>query len=68
MKKKEITTVMATETDELQKEVSALKRTIATTLVTRLTKPAKNVREIKKMRNRVAIMLTAIRQKELQHG
>jgi ribosomal protein L29 len=68
MKKKEITTVVTTDVEELRKEVSALKRTIATTLVNRLTKPAKNVREIKKMRNRVAIMLTAIRQKALQHG
>lgn len=68
MKKKEITTVIAMDIEELRKEVSAMKRTIATTLVTRLTKPAKNIREVKKMRNKVAIMLTAIRQKELQHG
>jgi ribosomal protein L29 len=68
MKKKEITTLVTTDVEDLRKEVSAMKRTIATTLVSRLSKPAKNVREIKKMRNRVAIMLTAIRQKELQHG
>ncbi len=68
MKKKELTTVMASESEELRKEVVALKRTITTTLVTRRTKPAKNIREVKKMRNKVAVMLTAIRQKELQHG
>jgi ribosomal protein L29 len=68
MKKKDVTTLLATDVDELRKEVSAMKRTITTTLVTRRTKPAKNIREVKKMRNKVAIMLTAIRQKELQHG
>jgi ribosomal protein L29 len=68
MKKKEITTVLASDVEELRKEVVSLKRTILTTLVTRRTKPAKNIREVKKMRNRLAILLTAIRQKELQHG
>jgi ribosomal protein L29 len=68
MKKKELTTLITSEADELRKEVAAIKRTIATTMVTRRTKPAKNIREVKKMRNRLAIMLTAIRQKELQHG
>lgn len=68
MKKKETTTVMSGDLEELRKEVMTIKRTIATTLVTRRTKPAKNVREVKKMRNRLAVLLTAIRQKELQHG
>jgi len=68
MKKKELTALIASDTEELRKEVVAMKRTIATTLVTRRTKPAKNIREVKKMRNRLAVMLTAIRQKELQHG
>lgn len=68
MKKKELTTIIASDVEELRKEVSTIKRTITTTLVSRRTKPAKNIREVKKMRNRLAIMLTAIRQKELNHG
>lgn len=68
MKKKELTTLVASDIEELRKEVSAMKRTITTTSVARRTKPVKNIREVKKMRNRLAIMLTAIRQKELQHG
>jgi hypothetical protein len=67
MKKKDVTALLTTEVDELRKEVSAMKRTITTTLTTRRTKPAKNIREVKKMRNKLAIMLTAIRQKELLH-
>jgi len=68
MKKKELTTLIASDSEELRKEAASLKRSIITTLVTRRTKPAKNIREVKKMRNKLAIMLTAIRQKELNHG
>ena len=52
----------------LRKEVAALRKNIVTKQVARMTKPMKNVRELGTMRNKIAVILTAIRQKELNHG
>lgn len=59
---------MTSEIEELKKEAATIKKTIYTTMVSRQTKSEKNVREIKKMRNKRAVLLTVIRQKELNHG
>jgi ribosomal protein L29 len=68
MKKKELSTISAQDKNELQKEVRTIRAKIIEMNVAKMTKPSKNVRERKSLRNRLAIILSIIRQKELQNG
>lgn len=68
MKRKEQSTMITTDAGELRKEIRTLRTRIASLAVGRTTKPSKNVREMKNIRNRLATILTIVRQKELAHG
>jgi len=68
MRKKDKTTVQTADVIELQKEVHALRGKISLIRIGRFTKPSKNVREAKGLRNRLAVILTVLRQKELNNG
>lgn len=65
MKKKEKTQLQATSIADLQKQVTALEKTITEKMRDRATKQVKNVHEIKDLRKKVARVKTFIRQKEL---
>jgi ribosomal protein L29 len=68
MKRKELSAIMAQESTELQKEARSIRTKLLSMRVARVTKPIKNVREMKTMRQRLAVILTTLQQKELNHG
>jgi ribosomal protein L29 len=68
MKKKELSTISAQDKNELQKEVRTIRAKIVEMQIAKMTKPSKNVREVKSLRNRLAVILSIIRQKELNNG
>lgn len=65
MKKKEKTQIQAASITDLHKQIIALEKTITEKMRDRITKQVKNVREIKELRRKVAIIKTIIAQKEL---
>ena len=54
--------------DELAKQAGEIRSKLTSLKVERFTKPAKNSRETKNLRLKLALILTALRQKELNHG
>jgi hypothetical protein len=68
MKRKEIQTMLAQDTIALQKEVRQIREKINSIKINRFTKPVKNVKEVKHLRNKLALILTSMRQKELNNG
>lgn len=68
MKRKDKTVIFENTADELAKQADEIRVKITQLKVDRFTKPAKNSREIKNLRYKLAIILTAVRQKEMFHG
>jgi ribosomal protein L29 len=67
MKKKEKVTLYNQDSAELVKQAAELRRKIDNQRLARYTKPSKNLREANGWRKKLAIILTYIRQKEIQH-
>lgn len=63
MKKKEKATLRSMKTDELRKRASELRATIANLKLERVTKPAKNVRELYNMRKTLAVTKSILTEK-----
>jgi ribosomal protein L29 len=64
MKKKEKATLRSMKTDELKKRASELHATIASLRLERVTKPAKNVRELYNMRKTLAVTKSILTEKQ----
>ena len=67
MKKKEKTQLSALSIVELKKKIIETEEAMTKELRDKETKQTKDVRGIKKMRQRIAIMKTIVRQKEVIH-
>lgn len=67
MKKKEKKQLHAMSVVELKKKITETEGAMTKELRDKETKQTKDVRGIKKMRQRIAIMKTIVRQKELIH-
>lgn len=67
MKKKEKGSVQNASTAELAKIVREGEDKLLGLNVARYTKPAKNVREMRMIRQKIAVAKTVVRAKELQH-
>jgi ribosomal protein L29 len=68
MKRKDKTAITDATVEELTKQVSDLRTKLTVLKVGRFTKPAKNSRELKNIRLKLAVLLTVLKQKELNHG
>ena len=68
MKRKDKITLLESEHEELVKQANDLRAKIAGIKLERYTKPAKNTREVKNLRYKLAVILTAKRSKEMHHG
>jgi ribosomal protein L29 len=68
MKKKEKQIILESDTKDLSKQASELKKKLASLSVNRYTNQSKNVRERKNIRLQLAVMKTVLRKKELEHG
>jgi ribosomal protein L29 len=68
MKMKDKTTIVETDVQTLKKQAMELADNLAARRVNRYTKQSKNTREDKMSRQKLAVILTAIRNKELVHG
>jgi ribosomal protein L29 len=68
MKRKDRTAILESTLDELVKQVADLRGKILKLKIERFSKQTKNQRELKNMRLQLALLLTAIKQKELNHG
>jgi ribosomal protein L29 len=68
MKRKDKTVVFENTVEELAKQAADIRGKIAQLKVDRFTKPPKNSREVKNLRQKLAVILTAITQKEMLHG
>ena len=67
MKKKEKNELRAATLEELKKQISNVEKNIAEKMRDRATKSVKNVREIKMLRKKLAVLKTVVRQKEFTH-
>ena len=67
MKKKEKTNLHSNSPAELVKAINDAESTLAQLKVTRYSKQSKNVKEARTLRNKIAVVKTILRQKELQH-
>ena len=67
MKKNDKTTIFGLENQELLKQAGEIRTKLLTLKLERFTKPAKNSREMKNLRLKLALIMTALRQKELQN-
>lgn len=67
MKKKEKSSIQNAGTAELAKIVREGEDKLLGLTVARYTKPAKNVREMRMIRQKIAVAKTVLRTKELQH-
>jgi ribosomal protein L29 len=68
MKKKDKTNITDTDLITLKKQALELANNLAARRVNRYTKQSKNTREDKILRQKLAIILTVIRNKELANG
>lgn len=68
MRKKDKMSLKELDLDMLTKEISQVREKLAGMTISRYTKPSKNVRESKNLRQRLAIVLTLKKEKELIHG
>ena len=67
MKKKEKSELRGATLEELKKQISSVEKTVAEKMRDRATKSVKNVREIKMLRKKLAVLKTIVRQKEFTH-
>ncbi|OGG24289.1 50S ribosomal protein L29 [Candidatus Gottesmanbacteria bacterium RIFCSPLOWO2_01_FULL_43_11b] len=67
MKKKEKSELRGATLEELIKQISGVEKTAAEKMRDRATKSVKNVREIKMLRKKIAVLKTVVRQKEFTH-
>jgi ribosomal protein L29 len=68
MKRKDRQIIFETDPGELVKQANELEKTLATGEINRYTNQSKNIRERKNLRQKLAVIRTVIRQKELAHG
>jgi ribosomal protein L29 len=68
MKKKDRNAIKETDAAELKKQAAELRRKLQELALGRHTKPSKNVKERKNLRYKLALVMTELRQKELEHG
>jgi ribosomal protein L29 len=68
MKHKDKIAIFDAGLDELTKQIGEIRLKLTQLKLERFTKPAKNTREMKNLRLKLAVLLTALRQKELNHG
>jgi len=68
MKNKDKSLLIQADVQDLVKQAQDLRTKLAALTVSRYTKPSKNVREALFLRKKLAVVLTYIRQKELQYG
>jgi ribosomal protein L29 len=68
MKHKDKISIMDAAAEELTKQAGDIRAKLSGLKIDRFTKPPKNSREVKNLRQKLAVVLTALRQKELQHG
>lgn len=64
MKKRQRQEVHTRAIDDCQKEVRELQDKLVKLMALRYTKPSKNVREVKAIRQRIAVLLTCIREQK----
>jgi len=67
MKKREKQQIRSVSTAELIKQLGGLEVLLADRLVNRYTKPAKNLHEGKFLRQKIAVLKTWLREKEIVH-
>lgn len=65
MKKKEKQSLQAMSPEALTKDLRQVTDKLAATLLSRYTKQSKNIREVRTMRRKIAVIKTVLRQKEL---
>lgn len=68
MKQKEKQTIQAMTVEEIRKQVREAQSAFASYEVNRMTAQSKNVREKRRLRKRIAVLLTMARQKEIHHA
>jgi ribosomal protein L29 len=67
MKKKDKQLLFDTDTSALEKQSWDIKQKLATASINLYTKPLKNTREMKNLRQKLAVIQTIIRSKEISH-
>jgi ribosomal protein L29 len=67
MKKKEKQLLFDTDINSLQKQSRDIKQKLTLMKVSIFTKPLKNTREMKNLRQKLAVIQTVIRNKEMNH-
>jgi ribosomal protein L29 len=68
MRKKDKQTIIDATLAEINKQITDLRSKIKIMKIERFSKASKNVREIKNLRQKLAVILTILKEKELQHG
>jgi hypothetical protein len=68
MKHNDKIALINSEASELVKQAGEIRAKLSQMKVDRFTKPAKNIRETKNLHLKLAVILTALQQKELAHG
>ena len=68
MKKKEKTHIRELAITELNKQIVETEHKLAQTLRDKLSKQGKDLHDVQKMRKKLAVLKTVVREKELAHG
>jgi ribosomal protein L29 len=66
MKKQEKQTIRSESNESLLKTITDLQNKLNTLRLARFTKPSKNLREIKSLRQKLSVLLTILHEKETQ--
>jgi ribosomal protein L29 len=67
MKQKDKTTMQAGSVAELKKTIAEAQVKLSEIRTTRFTKPVRNVREVRALRNKIAVAYSFLKSKELKH-